>query len=525
VSAQLKRSRFAVGGALVVLMLAARGMSGKAQDQPTGTPDPASAVGGQIAFVSDRDGNAEIHVMDADGSDPRRLTNHTASDDMPAWSPDGSQIAFVSYRDGNYEIYVMNADGSDPRRLTNHSAADYTPAWSPDGGRIAFASGRDGNAEIYVANADGSDPRRLTDHSADDWLPDWSPDGRLLAFTSERDGSAQIYVMDASGSDSRRLTAHSADDYGPVWSPDGSRIAFFSDRDGNYEIYVMNADGSEPRRLTNHSADDYAPVWSPDGSRIVFVTFRDGNDEVYMMDADGSDQRNLTKHNAGDYSPDWRPAAASGAPCVVQAERDGVNVRVGPGTRRAIRGALPPNESVPVVGWAADDTGARWWQIHPPGYLAAEADRYWVAQADVTASGDCALVAQAEAPPVIAAPQTAAPTLPPAFAQATPVPGGGPPPVEPGQPTPLPGQPTQPPAACYSLSVGSDPPLAPSPAVLTPSNCPGGYLAGTQVSVQARDWLVLPFRFWTGCGADGSSANPATISMTGSCALTAHYGL
>ncbi|UCC48931.1 MAG: PD40 domain-containing protein, partial [Gemmatimonadota bacterium] len=78
-----------------------------------------------------RDGNYEIYVMNADGSNPVRLTDNPAGDYEPAWSPDGTRIAFMSYRDGNYEIYVMEADGSNPARLTDNPAGDNHPAWSP----------------------------------------------------------------------------------------------------------------------------------------------------------------------------------------------------------------------------------------------------------------------------------------------------------------------------------------------------------------------------------------------------------
>jgi len=86
-------------------------------------------------------------------------------------------IAFASDRDGNYEIYVMNPDGSGQKRLTNNSAADFAPSWSPDGKRIAFTSDRDGNGEIYLMNADGTGVRRLTNSPANDGGPSWSPDG------------------------------------------------------------------------------------------------------------------------------------------------------------------------------------------------------------------------------------------------------------------------------------------------------------------------------------------------------------
>jgi Tol biopolymer transport system component len=107
-------------------------------DEPPGACGDSVGTGGQIAFQSYRDGNAEIYVMDTDGSNPRNLSNHSANDWSPAWSPDGQQIAFDSNRDGNIEIYVMDANGGNPRRLTNTSAFDGYPAWLPDGTQITF---------------------------------------------------------------------------------------------------------------------------------------------------------------------------------------------------------------------------------------------------------------------------------------------------------------------------------------------------------------------------------------------------
>ena len=86
---------------------------------------------GKIAFDTDRDGNYEIYVMDADGSNQTNLTNNPAQDGYPSWSPDGSVIAFISDRDGNYEIHVMDADGSNLTNLTNNPASDGSPSWLP----------------------------------------------------------------------------------------------------------------------------------------------------------------------------------------------------------------------------------------------------------------------------------------------------------------------------------------------------------------------------------------------------------
>ena len=260
---------------------------------PAWSPD-----GTQIAFASDRDGNFEIYVMDADGSNQTRLTNNDAWDVIPAWSPDGTQIAFTSNRDGNdnYDIYVMDADGGNPTRLTNSEYWDWRPAWSPDGTQIAFASARDSpdpemeiNAEVYVMDADGGNQTRLTNSDRSDADPAWSPDGTQIAFTTERDTDtipiAEVYVMDADGGNQTRLTNNDATDGVPAWSPDGTRIAFTSNRDGkdNLEIYVMDADGGNQTRLTNNDAWDAIPAWSPDGTQIAFESERDGNFEIYVI--------------------------------------------------------------------------------------------------------------------------------------------------------------------------------------------------------------------------------------------------
>ncbi len=140
-------------------------------------PPVAATVPARIAFDSDRDGDRDIYVMQADGTGLVQLTDHPGDDGWPAWSPDGRRIAFGSDRDGDWDIYVMQADGTGLVQLTDHPGDDWWPAWSPDGRRIAFGSDRDGDRDIYVMQADGTGLVQLTDHPGDDWWPAWSPGG------------------------------------------------------------------------------------------------------------------------------------------------------------------------------------------------------------------------------------------------------------------------------------------------------------------------------------------------------------
>ena len=135
----------------------------------------------RIAFMSDRDGNWEIYVMDIDGKNQRKLTNNRHDDGYPSWLPDGKRIVFTSKRDGNREIYVMDADGGNQLNLTNNRwSDDEYPSWSPDGKRIAFVSDRDKKvknflitSEIYVMDADGRNQQKLTNNPHTDGNPAW----------------------------------------------------------------------------------------------------------------------------------------------------------------------------------------------------------------------------------------------------------------------------------------------------------------------------------------------------------------
>lgn len=266
------------------------------------------SANGKIAFASNRDGNSEIYVMNADGSDPVRLTNDAAEDYAPVWSPDGTRIAFVSRRDGNDEIYMMNADGSSQTRLTTDALEDIDPAFSPDGTRLAFASRRDGDFELFTYDLTTFVTTQLTLNTFSDNRPSWSPDSLQIAFTSNRDGDSEIFTMLATaGGAATQRTSNTIVDLEPSWSPDGGRLVYSNNLNGNFEIYSYNIFTAALTRLTNNSIADGQPVWSPDGAKIIFQTNRDINNEIYSMNADGTVPVRLTSNSFDEAYPTMQP--------------------------------------------------------------------------------------------------------------------------------------------------------------------------------------------------------------------------
>ena len=183
---------------------------------------------------------------------------------LPACSPDGSRIAFTSNRDGNPELYVMNSDGTDVRRITNHPAIDTSPTWSPTGNQIAFTTDRAGSPQIYVIGADSTGLRRLTYESYCD-RPTWSPEPyNEIAYTSRTGPGHDIKVLDLATNTMRQLTFGLGTNESPAYAPNGRHIAFMSTRSagGLKHIYTIGRDGRSLRRVTNIGNNEM-PSWSP----------------------------------------------------------------------------------------------------------------------------------------------------------------------------------------------------------------------------------------------------------------------
>jgi len=237
---------------------------------PSWSPD-----GNQLAFTC-RNRNpglgGGICVIQIDGSNRVQLSN--SNDWEPSWSPDGKKIVYISSRNGNPEVYLMNTDGSDQIRLTHDLADDWQPRWSPDSQQLVFVSKRDGDWEIYLMDvSDGGKAGdanliKLTDNQYEDGFPDWSPDGTRIVFSSDRDGKRNIYIMNADGRDPQRITDSDFEASFPRWSPQGGRIAYtvfsMSSNMLNYNLAIMAADGSGQHEIMVESVEtEECPNWQP----------------------------------------------------------------------------------------------------------------------------------------------------------------------------------------------------------------------------------------------------------------------
>lgn len=296
-------------GLLALLLLAA---CGDGSVQPSGPPS------GRIAFTSDRDGNEEIYVMDADGSGQTNLTMDPSDDNEPWWSPDGERIAFVSLRDGSVNIHIMNAQGDDVQQLTDSPAVDGGLRWSPDGSKVAFYGfEQQARGFMWVADADlgerqavleGIHPAGPEVDCAGGFPGGWFPDGERLVFRGSNGATRALQICSAKidGSDIQVIFSEpDTQNSQPAISPDGKKVAFTSNRDGDFNIYTVDVDGDNLFRVADDDAKDSDPVWSPDGGWIAFSSTRDGDAEIYIVRPNGEDLRQLTDNPADETQPAW----------------------------------------------------------------------------------------------------------------------------------------------------------------------------------------------------------------------------
>jgi dipeptidyl aminopeptidase/acylaminoacyl peptidase len=232
-------------------------------------------VTGDLLVSSDRAGRGvgiyQLRTAAPDSLVP--VLADTATNVQAAWSPDRTRIVFSSNRGGDFDLYLMDADGTAIRPLAPAPGTDGEPAWSPDGKRIVFSSARGGSQQIWSVGSDGLDLRQLTTAAGASAAPSFSPDGRTIAFVSSRDGNYEVYLMDADGGSQRRMTTTGNRELAPHFLADGS-LAWAVDRGARGGSSILREAGAATAALAEMPATVLS--WSPsrDGRTIAVVTGR-----------------------------------------------------------------------------------------------------------------------------------------------------------------------------------------------------------------------------------------------------------
>ena len=174
----------------------------------TNAYQPSVSRDGRLLAYAEFSTNINIWRYDVTKPErPERLIFSTRKNHSPAYSPDGAKLVFVSNRSGESEIWISDADGNNAMALTSLGGAmPGSPRWSPDGRKIAFDSRHEGFAAVYVIDVDGGTPRRVTESGSNCMMPGWSKDGRWIYFSSDRSGSLQIWKQPSDGGPPLQVT-------------------------------------------------------------------------------------------------------------------------------------------------------------------------------------------------------------------------------------------------------------------------------------------------------------------------------
>ena len=256
------------------------------------------ATPGPIIFASSphRGDRLQLFSMKPDGSQRRRLLTSDANDHSPSWSPDCSTIAFVTDRDGDERIWLLDTSTGETRRLSSGPGRDIDPAWSPDGKKIAFVNVRAGKPSIYTMLADGSELSRITDAGVVGRSPSWSRDGKHLVFSGHRDRDATriLLVCVADGTLAMATTETSdprIEEWDPGWSPNGDQLAYSSNEHGPRSVCIQNAGGTVRRVYEGGTFS----AWSPDSQSLLVTRDSAAGGGLLIVPLQGGGPRVLSR--------------------------------------------------------------------------------------------------------------------------------------------------------------------------------------------------------------------------------------
>lgn len=259
----------------------------------------------EIAYLGLDDGVWQVWVIDAEGSEPRQITESPSDKVRVSWYPDGRRL-FVNATDGF--VYTVELDSGRETRVPTELNGFQDAVLAPDGERFAFSLSTSGSVDdnnIWLASANGHNQQKLTSMPRLQHEPVWSPDGTALYFLSGDGGQAHnIWRIDLAERRPKQITANQLYHFDVAVSSDGT-LAYSNNRDGAYDLWLRGPEGAE-RRLTDDSALDARPSWSPDGRRLVFESSRDGGPDLWLVDIESGSLTRLTHTGGGARYPVWR---------------------------------------------------------------------------------------------------------------------------------------------------------------------------------------------------------------------------
>jgi TolB protein len=245
----------------------------------------------KLVFAQKTDANdesTEIFTIDVDGQNLLRLTDNSYWDLYPVWSPDGTRIAFLSKRDNDFDIYMMNADGSDTYMFYDSGSHDADIDWA--GGTVVFTSGfniwsikDDGTGLTQITNPTNAGQWGQANLPIGDYDPRLRPDGLTIVFERLEDpssphGNYNIFTVNSDGTQETRLTNSNYSQGLARWSHSGDKIVYgvaTMNNEGKYDMHMMDADGSDNRSVTpEYFASNflcYSPIFSQADSEVYFI--------------------------------------------------------------------------------------------------------------------------------------------------------------------------------------------------------------------------------------------------------------
>ena len=261
----------------------------------------------------------EIYIMDWDGANVKKISNHKSVAISPAFSPDGKKVAYTAFafhakaKTRNADMFLYDLTNGKRWLISYRKGINSGAAFMPDGNSILLTISQGGSPDVFNMSLDGKDLRRITKgpNRAMNVEPAPSPDGKRIAFSSDRSGQPMIYIMNAQGGDIQRVTFAGRYNASPNWSPDGKKLAFAGYDKSHFDIFVLDVASKQLTRLTSAKkssgkwADNEDPTFSPDGRHVMYVSNRTGKNQLYMVSPDGSNERRVTVDSKAYFKPKW----------------------------------------------------------------------------------------------------------------------------------------------------------------------------------------------------------------------------